>query len=40
MEKKTIFPEYDNVEVRKTGLFYRFVKRAFDFTQRLDFYRY
>lgn len=32
MEMKTIFPEYDNVEVRKTGLFYRFVKRAFDFT--------
>lgn len=26
----SIFPELDNIEVRKTGLWYRFVKRAFD----------
>ena len=27
-----VFPELDNIEVKKTGLFYRFVKRAFDLT--------
>lgn len=30
-QQKYIFPELDNVEVRQTGLWYRFVKRAFDF---------